>query len=63
MITVAYLPGTPNVDADHQSRSVTDSSKAKINPFIFKKICKVFWAVDIDVFCPGISHQVPEHLA
>ena len=42
MIIPDYLPGALNVEADHQSQSVTDSSKRKLNPLIFKKISKVF---------------------
>ena len=63
MITVKYLPGTLNEEADHQSRSVTDSSEWKLNPLIFKKICKVFWTPDIDLFASIISHQVPANFA
>ena len=63
MITVEYLPGTLSVKADHQSRSVTDSSEWKLNQLIFKKICKVFWTPDIDLFASRISHQVPAYIA
>ena len=62
MTTVEYLPGTLNMTADHQSWIVKDSSKWKLNPFIFKKICKVFWAPDIDLIASRISHQVPAYL-
>lgn len=42
MITVEYLPGTFNVKADHQLRSVTDSSEWKVNPLILKRSAKHF---------------------
>ena len=56
IITVEYLLGKLNMEVDHQSRSVTDSSDWKLNPIIFKKICKVFWTPDIDIFASRISH-------
>lgn len=41
MIIKECLPRTLNVEEDHQSRSVTDSSEWKLNPLIFKKMCKI----------------------
>ena len=52
MIIVEDLPGSvsSNVEEDHQARSVTNSSKWKLNPVIFKKIFKVFRTPDIKLF-------------
>ena len=63
MITVEYLPGTFNVKADHQLRSVTDSSEWKVNPLILKKIRKTFWTPDIDLFASRMSHEALAYLA
>ena len=41
MIIKECLPRTRNVEEDHQSGSVTDSSEWKLNPLIFKKMCKI----------------------
>lgn len=52
MIIVEDLPGSvsSNVEEDHQAWSVTNSSKWKLNPVIFKKIFKVFRTPDIKLF-------------
>ena len=63
MVAVEYLLGTLNVEADHQSRTVKDSTDWKLNPLVFKKIYKVFWALDINLLPSRISHQVPAYLA
>ena len=63
MINIEYLLGTINVEEDHQSRSVTDYREWKLNPLIFKKIWKVFWTPDVDLFASRISQQVPAYIA
>ena len=63
MVAVEYLLGTLNVEADHQSRTVKDSTDWKLNPLVFKKIYKVFWALDMNLLPSRISHQVPAYLA
>ena len=63
MITVEYLPGTLIMEADHQSRSATDSGDWNPDPFIFKKIGKAFWTPDIDLFTSKISNHLPTYLA
>lgn len=50
MVTVKCLPGILNAETDHKSRSVSDSGKWKLNPLIFKKISKVFWTLNINLF-------------
>ena len=62
MVTIEYLPGTLTVEADHQSRSVMDSCELKLNPLIFKEICKVFCTLDTDLFASRIFQQVPAYL-
>ena len=63
MINIEYLLGTINLEEDHQSRSVTDYREWKLNPLIFKKIWKVFWTPDVDLFASRISQQVPAYIA
>ena len=65
VVTVEYLPGTLNVEANHQAQSVMDSSKLYLylNPLIFKKICKVFMTADIYLFASRILYQILTYLA
>ena len=61
--TVEYLPGILSVEADFQSRSVTNSSKWKLNPERFRMICKALGAPDIDLFALRMSHQLPMYIS
>ena len=63
MITAEYLPGKLNIEADRESRSVTDSSEWKLNPVIFGKICRMRWLPDIDLYASWVSHQVPAYMS
>ena len=63
VVTVEYLSGTLNVEANHQAQSVMDSSKLYLNPLIFKKICKVFMTADIYLFASRILYQILTYLA
>ena len=58
-ITVEYLPGRLNVEADTMSRNVRDSSEWKLDPQVFWKICKARWRPCTDLFASRLSHQVP----
>lgn len=59
-ITVEYLPGVLNQEADFQSSSVLYSSEWKLDRAIFQLICIILiWTPDINLFASGVSHQVP----
>lgn len=56
-VTVEYLQEPLDLEADHQSRPILDSIKWKLNPILFKKICKAFWTKDADLFASRVSYQ------
>ena len=45
------------------SRSMSHSSKWKLQPINSKKICKDFWIPDMDLFASRVSHQVSAYIA
>ena len=62
-ITAEHLPGKLNVEADHQSRSVKDSSEWKLSPNVFKQLCLKRGTPSIDLFASRLSHQVPRYMS
>ena len=59
MITVEYLPGALNKIADAESRKGVDRSEWKLNPLIFREICKQFqFQPLIDLFASRHSYQL-----
>ena len=62
-ITVEYLPGVLNVEADTMSRNVKDSSEWKLNKQVFLDICRVRGTPCTDLFASRLSHQVPHYFS
>ena len=60
---VEYLPGAINKEADFQSQNVRDSSKWKLNPFLFQNICYRWGTLDLNLFASRVSHPVPAYLS
>jgi len=58
-ITVEYLPGVLNVEADRMSRNVRDSSEWKLNPHVFRRICRARGTPSTDLFASRLTNQVP----
>lgn len=56
-VTVEYLQGPLDLEVYHQSRPILDSIKWKLDPIVFKKICKAFWTKDADLFVSRVSYQ------
>ena len=57
-ITIEYLPGVLNQEADFQSRSMKDSSEWKLKLQIFRALCNLRGTPDIDLFASRVSHQL-----
>lgn len=62
-ITVEYLLGKLNVEADAMSRYVRDSSEWKLNLQVFRDLCRARWTPCTDLFASRLSHQVPIYYA
>ena len=58
-ITVEYLPGVLNQEADFQSRSLKDSSEWKLKSQIFEALCSLRGAN----FETRVSHQLPCYIS
>ena len=63
IITVEYLPGALNKEADFQALTVKDSSQLRLNPAVIHKICKVLGTPDIELFVSRVSRQVPNYFS
>ena len=55
-ITAKYLPGSMNVEAGKESRQTRDSSKWKLNPTIFMKLCQIRKTPEMDLYVLRVSH-------
>ena len=56
-IAAEYLPGSMNEKADRESRQSRDSSKWKLNPTIFMKLCQIRGTPQVDL--EGITPITP----
>ena len=61
-ITVEYLPGMLNVEADRESRDLEDSNEWKLDTKVFKKISLAHGTPDKDLFGYRVSHQIPQYM-
>ena len=61
-ITVQYLTGVLNVEADRESRDLEDSNEWKLDTQVFKKIRLAHGTPDIDLFGSRVSHQIPQYM-
>lgn len=59
-ITVEYLLGVMNVEADRESMDLEGSSEWKLDTQVFKKICLARGIPNIDLFGSRVSHQIPQ---
>jgi len=62
-ITTEWLPTELNKEADYESRNVEDSSEWKLNPTVFRQICKQMGQPTIDLFASRTSHQLGNYMS
>ena len=62
MITAEYLPTDLNVEADWESRHVTDWSEWKLHPWLFEQICLTHGTPEVDLFASRTSHQIQTYM-
>ena len=59
IITVKYLSGSLNKEANFQPRALRDSSKWKLYSVVFQMTCKLWGAPYLDLFASQVSHNIP----
>ena len=57
-ITISFLPGILNVNADKLSRKFDDRTEWMLNPKCFDKICKYFGTPQVDLFASRLNCQM-----
>ncbi|XP_021342020.1 uncharacterized protein LOC110442652 [Mizuhopecten yessoensis] len=62
-LSVCYLPGVTNVEADKLSRKISDDIEWSLNVHIFQKVCDIFGIPDIDLFASRINAQVTSYVS
>ena len=62
-LTVEYIPGKMNTEADWESRNHYDSSEWKLDPQIFQQLCKIWGTPEIDLYASRTSHQLTTYYA
>ena len=62
-ITATHLPGSQNVTADSESRSIHDNMEWKLNTMIFDKICSLWGTPEVDLFASRLNHQTDKYLS
>ena len=61
-ITAENLPTSQNVQADWESRHVQDSSEWKLNPKLFRKICRSLGQPSVDLFAYQLTKQTEPYI-
>ena len=61
-LTAEYIPSKLNIEADEESR-LNDSSEWKLDPQLFKEICKRLGNPEIDLFASLATHQIPKYIS
>ena len=60
-LTVEYIPSRLNKSPDWESRDMQDSSKWKLKPTVFRKVCNILGKPQIDLFTSRVTHQLPRY--
>ena len=63
MITAEYIPSELNVEADRESREVSDWSEWKLHPWLFREVCSTYGTPEVDLFASRTSHQIPKYMS
>ena len=62
-VSAAHLPGVLNVEADYESPHFRDNLKWKLDKRVFRKICRNWFRVDIDLFASRLNAQIPKYVS
>ena len=62
-VIAEYLPSALNKHADIESRRKTDSSKSKLAPSVFQRLCVKMGKPLIDLFASRVFYQVLTYVA
>jgi hypothetical protein len=57
-ITISYLPGKLNIQADIMSRKFNDRTEWMLNRNIFDKICSKVYQPNVDLFASRLNYQL-----
>lgn len=57
-LTITYIPGKMNVEAEKQSRAFNDRTEWRLNPQVFHELVKQGRAPDIDLFASRLNFQM-----
>ena len=63
ILTAEHLPSHLNVEADYESRHVSDSSEWKLNRSVFRQVCSHLGSPEIDLFASRVSKQLPKYMS
>jgi len=59
VLTAEYIPGTVNIVADAESRSMTDRTDWKLHTKVFQQIDKKWGPLEMDLFATRLTTQLP----
>ncbi len=62
-LSASHIPGSANVKADKESRTLNLDTEWQLEPSIFTKICDKFGTPDIDLFASRLNAQLPRYVA
>ena len=63
LVTVHYIPGVQNVEADRESRVFLDSSDWKLHPGVFNRLHHKWGPLNIDLFASRLSYQLDQFVS
>ena len=62
-LSVSYLPGADNVNADYASRHFHEDMEWKLEPEVFRKVTDKFMTPNIDMFASRLNWQIQPYVS
>ena len=62
-VSATHMPGSKNVEADHESRVFHDNTEWALSPAVFQRLCEILFIPQVDLFASRLNHKVPSYVA
>ena len=63
VVSASHIPGIKNTIADAQSRKLDDSTEWQLNPYLFKKLVKMFGMPEVDLMASRANRKIDKYVS
>lgn len=57
-LSVSFIPGKSNIEADYHSRVFNDDTEWQLSPKVFRDLCSWFDKPEVDLFATRLNYQI-----